>query len=145
MTADDLARIQEELDVELPKTYREFVRKYPKTLLEAKRHMTKGDESPAELELLNDADALIACNSGVQASQGLHDFPAEYFVIGQSGCGDYYAIDTDDDDSPVYFWNHEIGDFDEEEEHESLAAFAAELIRGVKLFNEAVGQRRGGR
>jgi hypothetical protein len=64
------------------------------------------------------------------------DWPDEYLVIGQSGCGDYYAIDMDDEYSLVYLWNHEIGDFAIDEQKDSLEEFAGSLVETYRTLSE---------
>lgn len=141
MTAKDLARVQKELGVELPASYRKFIINYPKALLKAERVGTK--ETPADVELLNNADTLIKLNEMVHSAPGIDTIPTEYFIVGHSGCGDYYAIDADDDDSSVYLWNHEIGDFADDEEEESIEVFARHLLESVKRVNQVVRRQRG--
>ena len=89
--------------------------------------------SPAGYMFSNSPDDIIAFN---QLVRRMHDFdwPEEYFVIGESGCGDYYAIDADDDHSSVYLWDHEVGDFSDEQEIPSLVEFAGRVLQ----INETV-------
>ena len=136
MTAKDLKRIEDELAIELPTAYRKFVLRYPKALLELKRTFGKHSEGPADRELLNDPDALIELNEMIQSSDNMDDFPPEYFLIGDDGCGNYYVLDTDEENSPVYFWNHERSDFDAFEEKESIHVFAADLLAPVEGLDE---------
>ena len=112
MTEAELVHIEAELDIELPSTYRKFIANYPAMLLRPGTDATK-------FELLNSPDNIIKLNQVVR-SWSSFDWPDEYLVIGQSGCGDYYAIDVDDEYSPVYLWNHEIGDFAVEEQTDSF-------------------------
>ena len=119
MTEVDLALIQSELDLEVPEYYREFILNYPEALHAPGCHAW-------QVELSDVANHVITLNHQVRSSQSI-DWEDEYFVIGESGCGDYYAIDIDDVESPVYFWNHDIGDFDDREELESLDHFAKRM------------------
>src|SRR5690349_11646596 len=112
MTDAELAKIESELELELPDYYREFMRNYPAPLLAI-------PNGPSLGQLSNSPDHIIELNRIVRMMQ-CFDWPEEYLAIGESGCGDYYAIDMDDEYSSVYLWNHEQGDFADDEEVDSL-------------------------
>jgi len=124
MTDADLAKIETELDIELPDYYRAFVQNYPPLLLAI-------PNGPYLCELSNSAENVIQLNRLVRTFNSF-EWPDEYLVIGESGCGDYYAIDIDDEDSSVYLWNHEQGDFSDDEEVDSLPEFAGQLIQSYE-------------
>ncbi|MDC0936304.1 SMI1/KNR4 family protein [Pirellulales bacterium] len=130
MTEADIEFVQSELDVEIPKFYRDFLLAYPDELRAPGCHAW-------QVEILDVAERIVELNREVRMSHAI-DWDDEYFVIGESGCGDYYAIDIDDVESPVYFWNHDFGDFDEREESNSLehrveqTMHAYEYVRQLK-------------
>ncbi|NOY41000.1 MAG: SMI1/KNR4 family protein [Planctomycetes bacterium] len=128
MTKADFALIQSELDLELPDFYWEFVHDYPKALHAPGCHAW-------QVELLDLAHRIITLNQQIRSFQTI-DWEEEYFIIGESGCGDYYAIDIDDNESPVYFWNHDIGDFDDREEIDSLDHFAEHIIQMYEYLRQ---------
>ncbi|WHI46443.1 SMI1/KNR4 family protein [Microbulbifer sp. VAAF005] len=110
--------IEESLDIELPQSYKEFISNYPDMLL-------ADGFWAAEVELLNNQNRLVELNRFVR----LHlDIELSYFLIGGSGCGDYYFIDISDEESPVYFWNHDIAGFDDDEESVNLIEHAGKLL-----------------
>ena len=131
MNSSDVERINDTLDCELPEFYEEFLLNYPDSLLTVAKSGVNADgdaytEGPADLELLNHADAIISLNQEVPAIHWENEWPDEQFVIGDNGCGDYYTIDIDDEESPVFFFEHEQSDFDETAG--SLEEFAGDLI-----------------
>lgn len=121
-----LNNIEEVLGVELPDDYKNLITNYPKKLL------AKGFNA-AEVELLKSPDKIVELNKYVQ---GILDIESSFFLIGESGCGDYYFIDLDEEDSPVYFWNHDISDFDDDEESGSLLEHAGNLLESYTYIVE---------
>ena len=123
MTEADVLKIEEELAVSLPDAYRSILLNYPDELLKLAEILKTDEicdpETPADLELLNDPDSLIENNRFVRTpghrySKSGAPWPASYFLIGIDGCGDYYAIDLQmGDESPVFFWGHEMMEWDE--------------------------------
>lgn len=120
MDSGEIKSIESELDIELPELYLELLLNYPTALLGEGVHAS-------EVELLNSPSSLIELNKFVREANGI-DIDASHFLIGESGCGDYYFIDLDEDESSVYFWNHDICDFDEDEESGSLLEHAGKLL-----------------
>lgn len=118
MDVSDLDRIEEELFIELPHAYREFMLAYPDRL--------RSTDAPS-FELQDDPDKLIEINKLVETFQ-LSDWESSWFVIGESGCGDYYVIDVADDECAVVFWDHEQGRPSPEEGFDSLPEFAGDLV-----------------
>ena len=120
MDSNEINSIENELDIELPKYYLELLFNYPSRLLGEGIHAS-------EVELLNSPNNIIDLNKLVRESNGI-DIDASHFLIGESGCGDYYFIDLDENESSVYFWNHDISDFDEDEKSDSLLEHAGKLV-----------------
>ena len=116
MEKKDIAKIEKQLKIELPDFYKNFMMAYPKELYEDWC-------SISQMEFIDSPQDIIKINEDVRKSPHL-DIDGEYFVIGVNGCGDYFVIDLNDDESPVYFWNHEVEDFDEESEYPTISEFA---------------------
>lgn len=118
MRAEDLDLIERRLGVKLPPFYAAFVTSYPVLPREA--------ADIAEYDVFDDPHRVIAANVLVCGSLPGLSWPERLLVIGESGCGDYYAIQLDGGSEAVHCWNHEIGDF--EESADSLAKFLEGLI-----------------
>ncbi len=118
MTSEDLDRIERELGVRLPATYRALVQAYPLGL---------GPSGP-DYELIDDADQLIATNRYFRK----HGFfgqpwPAHFFSFGGDGSGNEYYLDLRRDPSPVCFADHEGSLYTEQ--WPSLEDWLAERIK----------------
>ncbi len=83
------------------------------------------------ISYLISAEEVIRMNREVREADGM-DWPAEYLVVGEWGAGSYFAVDVDDSRSGVYFWNKEVGYFDEGQERESLEELAGELLEAYR-------------
>lgn len=118
MQEQDLARIESIRHIELPERYRAFMLNYPDRLLQ-----TEG----SRVELLSELADLLQINEEVDAIH-INGWEGSFFAIGVSGCGDYYAIDVNEDDCEVYFWNHEIDEIDESSGSPSIEEFAGSLL-----------------
>ena len=93
MTSSELDELEESLGIELPDSYRRAIgrlaRKKPRGML-------------TQL-VCTDTQQLVEMNehvSGFAPVAGLSDWPDDLFVIGTDGCGNYYAIRHDEEDSP---------------------------------------------
>lgn len=97
--AIDPESIADALGIDLPEDYCEFV-----TRLDNHRDL-------AELlgsSISTNGDLIITLNERLSTSApiaGLTQWPDDYFVIGEDGCGNYYALNTDDD--TILFYDHE--------------------------------------
>lgn len=118
MTEAELDAVAEALGIELPMVYREFQATYPELLRSTQA---------ADFEVLSDPDRLVSLNKLIERSH-IRGWRDSFFAIGESGCGDYYAIDLDEDDGEVYFWNHELARVDEEEGFSSLVEYAGQFL-----------------
>ncbi|GEM_PF-3882695 len=114
--------INEALGTTLPENYTQFIKNYPSPILTQAFWAT-------QIELLISTETILKLNLFIR--QHL-DLEPNYFLIGESGCGDYYFIDLDETDSPVYFWNHDIEDFDDDEKSHSLVEHAGKLLAQYK-------------
>lgn len=106
MTESELASIESRAGVRLPQRYGDVVLNYPQPLLDMAEVYPgpKGTVQrigPENAELYAHAELLEVANLA-DVDHKLSLFPAHYFIIGDSGCGDYYAIDTHSDAAPVY-------------------------------------------
>lgn len=121
MYTGDLDAIEQRLGVRLPRFYREFVSNYP--------NLPEDSSDIAAFEILDDPARLIALNEALRSGivPGLA-WPEGLFVVGESGCGDYYAIGLDGQSEAVLCWNHEHGEF--EESSASLKVFVKGLVDG---------------
>ncbi len=123
MNLADIQEIEDRLDVELPAPYKEVLLNYPAVF--------EKDGYASEFTLVNSPGKLIKLNEDWGNILDLELDPSE-IVIGESGCGDYYIIDTDDEDPDVRFWNHEIREFSDDERSESLAEYVGKIMVGVR-------------
>lgn len=99
MTSSDFARIEHQLGVTLPASYRSLLAEYPP---EANANMRSHT-------LFADADLVINANQ-VHRSGGCFRiaWPDHYFAIGDDGCdGVFFMVPGEDD--LVYFTDHEGG------------------------------------
>ena len=125
MTHDQIVSIESALDLELAENYKEslhlvdnqygnapFPFRFPHN-----RHFVTGPEELIELNKLLWSSP-EGCWSDVAE-------PIDYFFIGKDGCGNYYCIDPDDDDSPVFFLCHDPLEF--YESAPSLMEFIGQL------------------
>jgi len=112
----------------LPDSYRSFLLSYPELLC----------RTPAAAnEILNSATEL-SCINTLLAQANVDGWETSFFAIGQSGCGDYYAIDLDEEDGEVYFWNHETAAVDVSEGKPSLEEFAGSILQMYKRLDALI-------
>ncbi|MDR3457571.1 MAG: SMI1/KNR4 family protein [Verrucomicrobiae bacterium] len=128
MTPAAFNRIEQEFGVTLPDWYRRQLLKYP---------FIKGD------------DALYADEAGiVRANQELRrdgwfgfPWPREFFVIGDTGCGDYFFIVPATGDQRIFIADHEggpapaidhLGEMVQAETIEQYVSETLEFIREVE-------------
>lgn len=103
---------------ELPEKYLAFLESYPQKMKEA------GDLS--QVEFLSEFRDIEHFNTEIDFVDGFE--VADYFVIGHSGCGDYYLMELGSEDPSVILWNHETGELEEDEEYSTLDEFAGEML-----------------
>jgi SMI1 / KNR4 family (SUKH-1) len=104
MTLDGVSKIETALGIKLPSAYKTLVTNYPPELF----------QHAADFDLMDDPDRVIAMNREVRTSAfyGVR-WPADYFAIGENGCGDYYCLDLSGQTGGVLFFDHEIRKFEE--------------------------------
>ncbi len=100
MTQHDVRRIEQAIGRSLSAAVRRFFLNYPPELRSTARDLgptPEGEpflESPADNELCDSADAIIALNDP-QSAVAL-DRAANMLIVGQGGCGETYWVDLDD-------------------------------------------------
>lgn len=119
MLREDIELIERQLAVRLPAFYVGFVTEYP--LLPPEQ------ADIAELALFNNPRRVITANQQIRI-EGLPEarWPENLLVVGESGCGDYYAIHLDGESEFILCWDHELSDF--EITSHSIGAFLGQLI-----------------
>jgi len=108
----DFVEIEEMVGFNLPWAYKKLIENFP-------AHFRKVCGTSLLYESL---DEIYEANRIVQAGDycqqlaaNMQSWPEYHFVIGDSGCGDWYVLVTNDDELEecVVFWNHETGSFSE--------------------------------
>ena len=115
----DCHRLESELGVTLCAMWLDLLVDYPAELSQLVR---PDGERVADADFCSDIDHLLLMNREVRAAPivdgdgATFDWPKHLLVIGENGAGDYYCIDTQDDDPTVLFFDHqlcEVGDMGE--------------------------------
>ena len=110
MTEVEIAELENATSITLPETYRRILREYPDFPISA----ADTDYRPQDNEIYASFDLRWGIN--VDEADYLREiFPASYFAIGDSGCGDIYAINTKHPDAPVYISGPHEGEYPEDE------------------------------
>ena len=96
MTSEAFQRIEQKFGVSLPDWYRQRVLEYPFSAPDDALYHDEASIVRANEELLRD---------------GWYDFPwpREFFVIGDTGCGDSYFIVPSTPDKRIFIADHEGG------------------------------------
>lgn len=97
MNESEIRELETATGCQLPPAYREVLLHYPQRLTALAAKLD--DYEPAEL--FHTKESLFRVNV-INAEYVNSIFPMSFFVIGESKCGDYYAIDTGNADAPVY-------------------------------------------
>lgn len=96
----DLDALEDSLGIVLPASYAKMIRRLSRKPLRG---------ILAEL-VCTDGDTLASLNERVAefpSVAGLAEWPDDLFVIGEDGVGNYYSIRHEEENSPVYFFDHE--------------------------------------
>ena len=109
MTLEEIARVEAELDVRLPRDYRALMLTYP----------FPPESFTAEFVMPNDASRLIEINRE-RSTQGVRPYigagkgqKSSYFEIGGDGGEERYLIDLAQQQSPVYLYDVETAELRE--------------------------------
>jgi len=100
MNANDLDAIEDSLGIVLPASHAKMIRRLGRK---------PSHDTLAEL-ICTDGETLLSLNERVAEFQmiaGLPEWPDELFVVGGDGVGNYYAIRHEEEDSAVFFFDHE--------------------------------------
>jgi hypothetical protein len=144
MTEAEVAAVETELGVRLPRHYRRFLLEYPQALIDTKLDLGWVQEAPADRQLYNKAARLVALNRDVRlpgtpwVGEAGDPWPNNYFVIGDDQCGNYWCVDLQTADTGVWFYDHEIAAF--ERQYDSLADFGESSLAEIVVFNRERGR-----
>lgn len=100
MKTNDLDSLEDSLGIVLPESYVKVMRRLGRKPLRG----ILAEIICTDVETLADLNERVA---GFPSVAGLQEWPDDLFVIGEDGVGNYYAIRHDEEDSPVYFFDHE--------------------------------------
>lgn len=102
MSDADLMELSKYFNSELPKHFANFLKNFPIKISSFKREYSVANELLTERYFRNTVESLKEVNKYFEAFElnGL-------IAIGDDGCGNYYAIKSEDNDTNVYFINHE--------------------------------------
>jgi hypothetical protein len=118
----DLERIEDELGLELPEDYRQFVLSFSRArAVEFLIFETR----PSRLIRLNESLA------DGEPPAGLRRWPDSFFVFGDDGSGNYYLLDIARPGPPVIYYDHERDELIQRSK--SLKTFVTRLVSGKKF------------
>ncbi|RYD60296.1 MAG: hypothetical protein EOP83_19720 [Verrucomicrobiaceae bacterium] len=103
MKHSDIARIERELEIQLPEAYKKALLSYP----------IPAYVGNSETMLWDEADRLIALNLELRRGRlSVDPWPARFFALGldDGGCSD--ALDLDDPEHGVFWFDHQHIDAD---------------------------------
>ena len=124
-----ITRLSEIVGADLPTDYLHLMENYPEQFFRLRRAIDDSmDEGVvAEVDLQSDWDCVLELNIEVRAEpltnpDGVDElWPDQFLVIGESGAGDYYCIDAQQDIPGVIQYDHHAVCF--EQVADSLAEF----------------------
>lgn len=129
MNESEILELEAAATCQLPAAYREFLLHYPQRLATLAGKLD--DDEPAML--FHSKASLFRVN--VDEAEYMNSiFPLSFFVIGESGFGDYYAIDTGNAAAPVYMGGPHEGEYPLDDEgnalpiNESIHAYVNDII-----------------
>ncbi|QDV53933.1 SMI1/KNR4 family protein [Gimesia fumaroli] len=115
MIESEIQELEAVTDCQLPSVYRDLLQMYPQRLTELAT--TLDDDELAMF--FHSKESLTQANvAGAEYRNSI--FPPHFFIIGESGCGDYYAIDTHNAIAPVYMGGPHHGEYPEDENEQRL-------------------------
>ena len=147
MTVSGIQELEELCAARLPEGYLTLLSSYPPAL----RKMVRADDESrdsgtvAEVELLAELPDLIEINREVRFCTVLDPegrefrWPDQLLVIGETGDGDYYCVDTDGEHQGVLQFRHQSVEF--ENVADSLDEFVGMLLDSYVNGDESVEQK----
>ena len=100
MNESDLARIETALGISLPTVFSNVMLHFPQVLIdEATMTDPDGNEFIDSMMITPDADYIIERTEEWRRDP---DWPNNYLLIGDNGCGEDYSVDVSNDRCPVY-------------------------------------------
>lgn len=120
MSSAIIQQLKEIVGTELPPAYLKLLADYPASLLSARRALDESDTEGCvhEVELVSDVAGVLFLNRECRANsimepEGLEFFwPEQLLVIGETGGGDYYCLDTESPDDEVIQFDHQATEFE---------------------------------
>ena len=113
MRKSSIDKIEYELTVSLPEQYRRFLLNYPRALHQTEELQGSGTSVPLSRHVCcSKASDLIRLNRTTRENVQIWTkkgrpgrWPKHMFVIGEDGCGNYYAINLQHKNVAIYFFN----------------------------------------
>lgn len=138
MTTDDLDRIEKELNLVLPRSYREFM-----------QSGKFGEGYSGTQDLTGEADEVIEWTKELR-SQGFYGakWPNNFVVIGDDGAGDSYFTDVQKERPAVFFADHELTTnkdrliVSEKEHYQTFSEFWEYLKKNYAATDRAIERQR---
>ena len=115
MNESEIVELERATGCPLPSSYRDLLLHYPRQLSDLAAEL--GEEEP---EMLFHSKASLTRANVDEVEYVKSIFPPQFFIIGESGFGDYYAIDTGNSDAPVYIGGPHEGEYPEDDNENAL-------------------------
>lgn len=120
MNSDVISQLENLCQAPIPAACRAVLTDYPEALLGAPRADDGSDSEGfvSEAELLADPEAVLRMNLEVRKESILNPdgqefcWPMTFFVIGETGDGDYYCVDTAGEHQGVMQFRHHTVEFE---------------------------------
>ncbi len=134
MNESEIVELELATGFSLPSAYRDLLLNYPEQLTALVAAYGE-DESGM---LFHSKASLSRENVDVEYIRSI--FQPQFFIIGESGCGDYYAIDTGNADAPVYIGGPHEGEYPEDDDekplplNESIHSYVEDVIAQYEMF-----------
>jgi hypothetical protein len=141
-----LPALEREFKIALPEAYRQILENYPADLSAAQYSDNPKMGGPSNFELHSDLQRIGELNLELRKLWPDSDFadtpfPDSYFLIGEDGGGNYFAVDTaKSKESPVYEFDHEESVWNRRAK--SLREFADQLIKFAEKVRKSEKKKR---
>ncbi len=142
-----ISELEQMCGASLPENYLRLLHSYPPALRTAVRAEddARWEGTVAEVELLSEPSDLVEINREVRLGPVLDPkgaefrWPVQLLVIGETGDGDYYCVDTDGEHQGVLQFRHQSVEF--ENVADSLDEFVGMLLDSYVNGDESVEQK----